>query len=171
LTVYVKDRDSGSYYDLRERALIFYVRSRGKLEGIVDLGTKVSLEEEENVYAVKFISDTVPKKMKKDEIYTISLKIQNISKFSWQDEKDNPNYPVRIGYRWTDEKGEILPLEGIRTSLGRTVSPDKILETEVNIKSPRKVGKYILKIDLVKEFFSWFSDSGAKFLQKEVLVE
>lgn len=171
LTVYVKDRDSGSYYDLRERALIFYVRSRGKLEGIVDLGTKVSLEEEENVYAVKFISDNIPEIMKKDKIYTINLKIQNISKFSWQDEKDNPNYPVRIGYRWTDEKGEILPLEGIRTSLGRTVSPDKILETEVNIKSPRKVGKYILKIDLVKEFFSWFSDSGAKFLQKEVLVE
>jgi len=171
LTIYAKDRDSGSYYDLRERALIFYIRSRGKLEGIVDLGTKVSLEEEENVYAVKFISDDIPEKMKKDEIYAVNLKIKNISKFPWQDENDNPIYPVRIGYRWIDEKGEILPLEGIRTSLGRTVSPDEILETEVNIKSPIKEGKYILKIDLVKEFFSWFSDSGGQFLQKEILVE
>ncbi|GAG73795.1 unnamed protein product, partial [marine sediment metagenome] len=158
-------------YDLRERALIFYVRSRCKLEGIVDLGTKVSLEEEENVYAVKFISDNIPGIMKKDKIYTINLKIQNISKFLWQNEKDNPNYPIRIGYRWIDEKGETLPLEGIRTSLPKTIKPDEILETEVNIKSPRKVGKYFLKIDLVKEFFSWFSDSGAESLQKEILVE
>jgi len=171
LTVYAKDRGSGKYYDLRERALIFNVYSKGKLEGIVDLGTKVNLEEEKNLYAVKFISDTVPEKMKKDKIYTVNLKIQNISKFPWQDENENPIYPVRIGYRWIDEKGKTLPMEGIRTSLDRTINPDEILETEVNIKSPRKEGKYLLKIDLVKEFFSWFSDSGGDFLQKEILVE
>ena len=171
LTVYAKERDSEKYYDSRERALIFNVQSKGKLEGIVDLRAEVSLEEEKNLYAVKFISDTVPDKMRKDEIYKINLKIKNISKFPWQNETDNPNYPVRIGYRWIDEEGEILPLEGIRTSLGRTINPDEILETEVNIKSPRKEGKYLLKIDLVKEFFSWFSDSGAESLQKEILVK
>ncbi|MBA7615922.1 MAG: ABC transporter ATP-binding protein [Actinomycetia bacterium] len=171
LTVYAKDRDSGNYYDLRERALIFNVRSKGKLEGIVDLGTEFSLEEEKNLYAVKFISDTVPDKMRKDEIYTINLKIQNESKFPWQDEIENPNYPVRIGYRWIDEKGETLPIEGIRTFLGKTINPDEILEIKVNIKSPMKEGKYLLKIDLVKEFFSWFSDLGGDFLQKEILVE
>ncbi len=171
LTVYAKDRDSGNYYDLRERALIFNVRSKGKLEGIVDLGTEVSLDEEKNLYAVKFISDTVPDKMRKDEIYTINLKIQNESKFPWQDEIENPNYPVRIGYRWIDEKGETLPIEGIRTFLGKTINPDEILEIKVNIKSPMKEGKYLLKIDLVKEFFSWFSDLGGDFLQKEILVE
>jgi len=171
LTVYAKERDSGKYYDLRERALIFNVQRIGKLEGIVDLGSKFSLEEEKNLYAAKFISDTVPEKMRRDKTYEINLKIQNISKYPWQDEKENPDYPVRIGYKWIDEKGETLPLEGIRTSLGRTINPDEILETEVNIRSPRKVGKYTLKLDLVKEFFSWFSDSGGQFLQKEILVE
>jgi ABC-type polysaccharide/polyol phosphate transport system ATPase subunit len=171
LTVYGKEKESGNYYDLRERALIFNVQSKEKLEGIVDLGAEVSLEEEKNLYAVKFISDTVPDKMRKDEVYTINLKIQNESKFPWQDEIENPNHPVRIGYRWIDEKGETLPIEGIRTSLGKTINPDEILETKVKVKSPRKEGKYLLKIDLVKEFFNWFSDSGAKSLQKEILVK
>ncbi len=171
LTIYAKDKISGKYYDLRERVLIFYIQRRGKLEGIVDLGTEFSLEEEKNLYTVKFISENIPDAMKKDEIHKINLKIQNMSNFSWQNEKDNSIYPVRIGYRWINEKGEILPVEGIRTSLTKTINPDEIFETEVKIKSPKKEGKYLLKIDFVKEFFSWFSDSGGDFLQKEILVE
>ncbi|MBU2597842.1 MAG: Wzt carbohydrate-binding domain-containing protein, partial [Actinobacteria bacterium] len=171
ITIYAKDKESGKYYDLRERALIFYVQSKSKMEGIIDFGSQFNLEKERNIYDVKFISDNTPDVMNEDEIYKIDLEIKNISNFLWQDDNANPYYPVRIGYRWINEKGEVIPIEGIRTSLPKTISPDETFKTEISIKSPRKKGKYILKIDLVKEFFSWFSDSGGQSLQKNILVK
>lgn len=83
--------------------------------------------------------------------YKVTLK--NTGTISW--DKDENIY---LSYHILDSKGEILELDGIRTSLGQTVYPGEKVIIDATIDTFDFIGNYKIQWDLVKEGEFWFKD-------------
>lgn len=80
--------------------------------------------------------------------------------------------PVRASYRWLDSSGNMLPIEGNRTMLSRSViKPGESDSLQLQVMAPSNPGPYILWISMVQEGVAWFFDQGAKPLILRVTVE
>lgn len=125
---------------------------RVRLPGPVPQPTKV--------YRVTFTSDNTPSSIPADGEVRVSVTVQNDSNFVWP--RDG-NTPVRLGYRWYDANGHEVPArEGVHTDLPQDVSPgQRVTISNARVVAPPHPARYQLRLDLVEEGVTWFSDAGS----------
>ncbi len=90
---------------------------------------------------------------------TLEVTLVNQGMFPWP--AGGPT-PVRLSYHWIDASGGVAVWEGQRTLLPRDVrSGGDTVTVQLAYTPPAPAGTYRLRIDLVHEGVSWFSDLGS----------
>lgn len=111
-------------------------------------------------YRAAYLSYQLPTQMQVGEVYRGNVKLLNTSSLAWLTSKQTPN-PVCVSYRWIREDGEVLVWEGARSSLETVVERGQTATVPVLISAPKKAGRYVLQLDLVRENVAWFSEQGS----------
>jgi FkbM family methyltransferase len=71
----------------------------------------------------------------------------------------DPERPIRLGYRWF-RPGEAEPVaDGFRTAFPVAVRPGEEVIVPMVVEGPAVPGRYMLEIDVVREFVRWFGQS------------
>ena len=90
---------------------------------------------------------------------TLEVTLMNQGLFPWP--AAGPT-PVRLSYHWIDAAGRAVVWDGQRTLLPRDVMPGgDSVTVQLAYTPPATAGTYRLRIDLVQEGVSWFSDLGS----------
>ncbi|HJP97617.1 MAG TPA: glycosyltransferase [Rhodanobacteraceae bacterium] len=63
---------------------------------------------------------------------------------------------VRVSYYWTDETGDVVEAEGLRTNLTRDLEPGECASVLATLRSPNVAGNLCLVCTLVQEGVAWF---------------
>lgn len=58
-----------------------------------------------------------------------------------------------------------------RADLRRAVAAGESRDVEASLTAPRDPGEYLVKIDMVDEFVTWFEDQGSEAVVKELVVK
>ncbi len=83
---------------------------------------------------------------------TVPIRVQNLSNFDF-------GADVNVSYHWYDSRGNTLVWDGARTSLAG-LKQTEVRSVNVTVATPPTSGSYILKFDLVREGYTWFSSQG-----------
>ncbi len=125
--------------------------------------------------SIKFRLDAKPLCMAKGEIKTIPLTIKISSSSLWV----TPNLPqIRFGvtYHILSADRQMLAWDNPRVYFLRP-RPNYVifmdchhLEIDLLLQAPKERGRYVIQLDLVHEYVTWFSQHGNKFPEFEILV-
>jgi len=67
-------------------------------------------------------------------------------------------HPVNVSYRWLDDGGARVAMEGRRTNLPQALGPGQSARVTVDVELPPTPGRYTLVVTLVQEHFTWLDD-------------
>ena len=102
--------------------------------------------------------------------YTLDINVKNTGTQPWFG--GGKAMSVEAGYRWLDNKGNVLPIEGNRAPLDRpVVRPGETDALKLEVVAPASPGAYSLRVSMVQEGVAWFADQGAAPLVLQVTVE
>lgn len=101
--------------------------------------------------------------------YTVEIEAKNTGVQPWFGGTDAMS--VDVSYRWLDDKGNVLPIEGKRTWLDRPeLRPGESDALKLQVVAPPNPGSYTLWVSMVQEGVDWFYSRGAKPLVLHVTV-
>jgi hypothetical protein len=134
------------------------------LSGVVGCGDREAKPLPEAGFQVEFQSHNVASEMTSSKTVAADITVKNISPVTWPSKPDNKDrYAVNLSYHWLNRRGEMIVLDGLRTSLPRDLKPGESVALKAAIQAPAKPGRYILEVTLVQESAAWFPDkNGAK---------
>lgn len=128
-------------------------------------------------FKVEWISHDVPGTLAPGRATTVRITLKNAGTAPWLDRATaSPSrdgaYAIRIGWRWWDPKDRSRPVLDLnpRTDFTRPIAPGASESIALEISTPTRPGNYVLQVDLVQEFVSWFADKGAKSLEVPVTI-
>lgn len=75
---------------------------------------------------------------------------------------------VRLGSKWLQDETEGRTFE--RGLLPHDVSPGQNVTVEMKIDAPKLPGEYVLELDLVNEWTTWFEQQGVKIIKQKITV-
>jgi hypothetical protein len=108
--------------------------------------------------------------MKAGSNYTLEIAAKNTGGEPWI-QQGTGEMPVNAGYRWVDHKGAVLPFEGTRANLSRTVlNPGETDHLKLTIKAEPTPGTYNVWVSMVQEGVAWFYDKHASPLVVRVTI-
>lgn len=107
---------------------------------IQDFSASVSLLSPPNVMRV---GETVP----------ALVRIENAGRETWG---ASGKRPVHVSYYWTNETGEVVEAEGLRTGLTRDLEPGECVSVLATLRAPNAAGNLCLVCTLVQEGVAWF---------------
>ena len=93
---------------------------------------------------------------------TVPIRVQNLSNFDF-------GADVNISYHWYDANGNTVVWDGARTTLAGLRQND-VRSASVTVATPQAIGSYVLKFDLVREGYTWFSSQGMMLASNTVNV-
>jgi len=128
---------------------------------------KVAVTVVKRSFSAVFIDAALPKSLQAGAIASARVSLRNDSPFPWTRAGD---HPVRVGHHWRDDAGSLTVWEGFRSELPRDVAPGETVEVEVWFFAPARPGRYILELDVVQEYLTWFSERGSPLLAGAVEV-
>ena len=98
----------------------------------------------------------------------VRVQVRNTGALTWPHTGSNP---VRLGYRWKDEKGKVVSDDAdLRTPLPKAIATDNETTLQTKIIFPDVGGTYTLTLDLIHEGVGWFADKGSKPIKLTVKV-
>lgn len=112
-----------------------------------------------------------------DEIVTgesqleFALDIENIGDTLWLVSREPLPGRVRLGLKIFNSSGELVEEIHGSPRLQTAMAPGEKVTMQVSLKTPRKTGRYQLKVDLVDQDISWFEQHGSKPLVLAFTVE
>jgi len=107
--------------------------------------------------------------VKVGEAYPLDITVKNTGTQPWFG--STPTMSVRVGYRWHDSKGAVLPIEGNRAQLDRPeLKPGETDQLKLTVVAPPTPGSYTLHVSMVQEGVQWFFAAGAKPLVLHITV-
>lgn len=130
------------------------------------LGRREQLEGEEH-YRVSWRSVSAEERTEPGGTVLLLATVRNDGKTPWS--SDGP-VPVNLAYHWLDQDGGTVDFEGQRTALPEQIEPGMMVEIPMRVKAPRRPGRYVLVLDLVRENVAWFSSRGADTHRVEIEV-
>ena len=92
---------------------------------------------------------------------TVRVRVTNLGAVPWP-ETPYPEFRIRLGNHWLDERGRGVVWDDGRAALPAAVAPDEEVEVEVAVRAPDRPGRYKLELDLVQEGVCWFRDKGSE---------
>lgn len=99
---------------------------------------------------------------------TFPVRVRNDGAFTWPSGGDKPVY---LTYRWLDAERKIVVADGLRTPLGRDVPPLGEVSLNAQLQFPPEAGSYLLQLDMVHEFVTWFQWKGSPVHETQVQVQ
>lgn len=101
--------------------------------------------------------------------YPLDVTVKNISAEPWF--SGGQPATVDVSYRWLDDKGNTLPIEGNRAQFDRPeIRPGESDSLKLQVVAPATPGSYSLWVSMVQEGVDWFYMRGAKPLVVQVTV-
>jgi FkbM family methyltransferase len=101
------------------------------------------------------------------DTYVLDIRARNTGTEAWFG--DTKIAPVNASYRWLNDNGNVLPIEGNRAPLGPAViQPGEEIALMLQVAAPSSSGKYTLWVSMVQEGVAWFHDRGATPLALQV---
>lgn len=102
------------------------------------------------------------------EPFGVRLRIANTSPQAWVPGRGRGR-GIKVGLR-VRRGGSPAWSDYDRAELGRAVAPGESRELHLSVFAPRDPGEYLLKIDMVDEFVTWFEDQGSEPAVRELKV-
>jgi hypothetical protein len=100
--------------------------------------------------------------------YAIDIQIKNTGTQPWH--AGGEAMSVDVGYRWVDDKGSVLPMEGKRGQLNHSLKPGESDRLKMAIVAPSDPGVYTVWVSMVQEGVTWFYIQGSKPLTLRATV-
>ena len=97
----------------------------------------------------------------------VRVTVRNASSRPWPDGRRL----LRLGGRWLTQDGAAFSEEGGRAPLPVALGPGDETQVAVRVRAPDVPGAYLLELDLVQEFVSWFARKGSSPARIPVRVE
>lgn len=103
---------------------------------------------------------------------TVYVKLRNAGDVTWPalGRKDGL-FRLLVGNHWLDGGDKIVVNDDARTGLLYDLGPNEEIEVPLTITAPKIPGDYVLEIDVLQEWVSWFSLKGSKTLRASCRVE
>jgi hypothetical protein len=122
-----------------------------------------------DVYGVAWEGCEAPTSVAVASTFQVRSRVRNTSPSPWAAE--GAGALIKLAYHWRHADGTMAILDGVRTALPREVAPDELLDADQTVRAPDTPGRYILELDLLYEFVSWFGDrTGGRTCRVEVDV-
>jgi hypothetical protein len=122
-------------------------------------------------YLVRWGDHATPQRMVAGDTVAVAVSVQNSGSLTWPAGGANP---VRLGYHWYDQNGQVVPLPpeaDHRSSLPSNAPfAARVNWADALLTAPTTPGHYTLRWDLVHEGISWFADRGSPVLAVPVSV-
>jgi hypothetical protein len=119
-------------------------------------------------YAVAWLHVQPPASGLVDEATLVPTRMRNAGALTWV--TDGPN-PFFLTYRWLAPDRQVVVADGLRTPLGRPVAPGQEISLQAQVLLPSEPGAYILQMDMVHEFVTWFQWRGSPVYEAQVEVQ
>jgi hypothetical protein len=116
-------------------------------------------------YRAAWLSVGAPAEGMIGETVTFPVKIRNDGALIWPSTGNNP---VNLTYKWLDANRNVVVADGLRTPLGRDVAPLEEISLQAKVQLPSEAGLYILQMDMVHEFVTWFQWKGSPVHESQV---
>jgi F5/8 type C domain len=116
-------------------------------------------------YRAAWLSVGAPAEGMIGETVTFPVKIRNDGALIWPSTGNNP---VNLTYKWLDANRNVVVADGLRTPLGRDVAPLEEISLQAKVQLPSEAGPYILQMDMVHEFVTWFQWKGSPVHESQV---
>ncbi len=117
-------------------------------------------------FAYLILKTETPQQMEIDTRVPILVNVKNTSNRVWPQKGS-----IKLGYYWTDQKGErIKKMEG-RAPMRKEVEPGAIASLRPSVKTPLDPGKYFLVWDMIEENVAWFGSKGATPLRIPITIQ
>ncbi len=109
----------------------------------------------------------LPREAAAGSLVKVPVRVRNTGRTTWSSRGD---LPVRLGYRLHPPGGGD-PIEPPPATLPGETGPGETLATELEIRLPRRPGRYRLVVDLVAPQVAWFADrTGEPLAEAEIEV-
>ncbi len=106
-------------------------------------------------YRSQFLRVEAPNLVQTDSEFTIQVTVKNLGRKVWRRDGD-----IRLSYFWVSN-GQVIPdLGNVRTAMETDVFWGDAIQLTPRIRAPSNPGRYELRIDLVHELVTWFSEQG-----------
>jgi hypothetical protein len=119
-------------------------------------------------YRAAWLNVAAPTEGKEGATIRVPVHLRNEGAFTWVPGGDNPYH---LSYKWLDLERNIIVADGLRTPLRRAVSPLEEIGLEASVRFPATAGDYILQLDMVHEFLTWFQWKGSPVYESVVAVQ
>ncbi|MBN1658986.1 MAG: discoidin domain-containing protein [Anaerolineae bacterium] len=118
-------------------------------------------------YRARWLSVNVPAEGVEGETASVPVRVRNDGALTWT---PGGNNPIQISYHWLDQERNVVVADGLRTPLPRAVAPGEEVAVNASLKFPNPAGSYILQMDMVHEFVTWFQWKGSPVHEATVRV-
>lgn len=121
-------------------------------------------------YAAQYSDHNLPDTLLFGRTSAVSVTLRNTGNWTWPATGSNP---VRLSYQWFTQDGRAVPpvlWEDIRTALPFDVTAGDSVTLNASVSSPRALGPFELRFDLVEELKTRFSQQGVATLNVPVQV-
>jgi len=89
---------------------------------------------------------------------TFPVKLRNDGAQDWTPTGSNP---FTLSYKWLDAERKVIVDNGLRTTLPKPIAPGEEITLNAQVQLPAQPGRYILQIDMIHEFVTWFQTRGS----------
>jgi uncharacterized membrane protein len=98
----------------------------------------------------------------------IPIGVRNAGSLVWRSEGDQPFF---LSYHLYARTGELLVFDNERTPLPGQVSPGGGAALLLEVTAPQQLANYVVEIDLVHEYVTWFAPQASEVLRVTLEVE
>ena len=134
--------------------------------------TKAQQEEDErdslSFYAIEYGHVEAPTTLAVGSGMWVWFHIFNRGTGNWS--SSHPNYPVFACYHWLSDQRQVVEFEHRRTPLTRPIGPNECAHIRLHVMAPPTPGRYVLQLDMVREYKAWFSSKEQPPAEVEILV-
>jgi SAM-dependent methyltransferase len=95
---------------------------------------------------------------------SVLARLTNTSSLAWPADR-----LIKLGNHWSAEGGLVIQDDG-RAELPHEVAAGDSVELELRVVAPSTPGRYLLELDVVQEFVSWWAESGNQPATAPVVV-
>jgi SAM-dependent methyltransferase len=108
---------------------------------------------------------------KAGEAVALPLRVENVGDTVWLAALDRAGGYVSVGGHLLDEQRRPVERCFFADQLPRDMAPGEAVEFEARVHLPGRVGRYVLRLDLVDEKVAWFEQCGSSTVDVDLVVE
>jgi len=116
--------------------------------------------------------ESPPPSLRPGQQVKIEVIVKNVSNTAWlSGDRSGSRYRISLGNHWLDTSGNTITNDDGRSPVLMDLPPNQAVHVSLTVNAPRRVGEYLLELDLLQEGVSWFGLKGSHTWRGRVKVE